>query len=351
MEEYLRNHLGQTKTPLAYIVRKEEAVPPNATDPSANYSIAQDELIARAPHRDAAGNHTELFNKDNYRVWTLLVELTRNHLCWTYIKGFARAWDGWAAFLKLCEHYSGINNVNKMASKAEKTIAKLVYTKEGKRWNFEAYVSGYKEQHQILEQLEMDYGYKCMDEGAKVRHLIAGIQTDKLNTIKGQILMTSTLQRDFDGCINLFKAFLQQVANDRGQTFNVSHVSTDDGNRKGAKAHENGRQAGRPQKPNHKRKTEDDGNDEEVKDRYDTPKEYAKLSTGQRKKLMKLRSGRQERQAAATLTDIQKLTIAVANLNKSQEGKDNKGEVAKDDEAGSNHSNPALQRKKTSNKD
>jgi hypothetical protein len=266
MEEYLRNHLGQMKIPLAYIVRKEETVAPSATDPPANYSIAQDELIARAPHRDVAGNHTELYNNDNHRVWTLLVELTRNHSCWTYIKGFARSRDGRSAFLKLREHYLGINNVNNMASKAEKTIAKLVYTKEGKRWNFEAYVSGHKEQHQILEQLETDYGYKCMDEGTKVTHLISGIQMDKLDTIKGQILGTPLLQRDFDGCVNLFKAFLQQVANDRGQTFNVSRVSTEDDGKKGAKNNKNNCQAGRPNKPNRKRKTDDDGDDEEVKD-------------------------------------------------------------------------------------
>jgi hypothetical protein len=66
MEEYLRNHVGQTKIPLAYIVWKEETVTPNAADPPTNYTIAQDELIARAPHRDAAGNHTELFNNDNH---------------------------------------------------------------------------------------------------------------------------------------------------------------------------------------------------------------------------------------------------------------------------------------------
>jgi hypothetical protein len=66
---------------------------------------------------------------------------------------------------------------------------------------------------------------------------------------------------------------------------------------------------------------------------------------------MKLRNGRQERQAATTLTDIQKLTIEVTNLNKSQEGTD-KGDAAKDDIApGSNRSNPALQRKKTMNED
>jgi hypothetical protein len=157
---------------LAYIFRKEETVKHHALDPSAGYAIAQDELISRAPHFDAAGTHTELFNNDNHRVWTLLVELTRNHTCWTYLKGFARSRDGRAAFLKLRSHYLGINNVNNMASKAEKTLFKLVYTKEGKWWNFETYVSTHKEQHQILEQLETDYGYSGMDDGSKVRHLI-----------------------------------------------------------------------------------------------------------------------------------------------------------------------------------
>ena len=105
--------------------------------------------------------------------------------------------------------------------------------KEGKRWNFETYVSLHKEQHQILQQLEDDHGYKGVDEGTKVRYLLAGIKTDKLNTIKGQILGDPTLQRDFDHCVNLFKAFLEQVSNDRTQTFNVSRVDTQDGKPKG----------------------------------------------------------------------------------------------------------------------
>jgi hypothetical protein len=80
-------------------------------------------------------------------------------LCWTYLKGFTRSWDGRGAFLKLWDHYFGNNNVNNMASKAEKMLSKLVYTKEGKHWNFKTYVSGHKEQHQILEQLEVEAPY------------------------------------------------------------------------------------------------------------------------------------------------------------------------------------------------
>jgi hypothetical protein len=147
--------------------------------------------------------------------------------------------------------------------------------------------------------------------------------------------------------VNLFKAYLEQVANDRGQTFNVSRMTTNDNGRKpkdraGCPAKGNG-------KPNRKRKAEGEaGDDEDVKDRYYTPKEYAKLTTGQRKKLQKLRDGRQDRQAASTLTDIQKLTVAMAELTKAHEGKEkDSGEADTDaDQAGGNRNNSALQRKK-----
>jgi hypothetical protein len=201
----------------------------------------------------------------------------------------------------------------------------LVYTKEGKLWNFATYVSGHKEQHQILEQLEVNSGYNGLDDGPKVRHLSTGIHTDKLDTTKGQILGNPALQRDFDGCVNIFKAVLLQVANDQGQTFNASYLETD---RDGKKPHNRNNHIN---KPNRKRKADADGNnDEEVEDRFYTPKEYAKLTSGQHKKLQKLCDGPLEQQAAATLTDIQRLTIAVASLHNSQEGK----EEAKEDKPG-----------------
>lgn len=352
VEEYLRNNLGQTKIPLAYIVRKEEDVPPHAGDPAADYGIVQDELIARAPHRDAAGNRTELYNNDNHRVWTLLVGLCRSHLCWTYIKGFARARDGRAAFLMLRSHYLGINNVNGLASKAENAFYRLMYSKETKRFNFETYVSGHKEQHQILEELEIEYDYKGMDEGTKVRHLIAGIKTDKLDTIKGQILGDPSLQRDFDGCVNLFKAFLEQVTNDRSQTFNVSRVATtgEGGNRK-TTVHRNKKwvRQGGGSKGGVKRKAPDDDVDAEIKDRYYTPKEYSSFTPAQKSKLQKMREGRSGEQAASTTltTELQRLTVAVAELKAAQEGNDDHADSDSTPRAGGNRSNPALQRKKT----
>jgi hypothetical protein len=84
-----------------------------------------------------------------------------------------------------------------VASGAEHVLHIARYQNESKRFNFESYVSIHKEQHQILEQLEEDHGYKGIDEGTKVRYLLSGIKTDKLNTFEGQILGDPSLQTDF----------------------------------------------------------------------------------------------------------------------------------------------------------
>jgi hypothetical protein len=84
--------------------------------------------------------------------------------------------------------------------------------------------------------LEEDHGYKGIDKGTEVRYLLSGIKTDKLNTFKGQILGDPSLQTDFDRCFNLFKAYLEQVANNRSQTSNVSRVAVREDDNKKPKA-------------------------------------------------------------------------------------------------------------------
>ena len=350
IEEYLRNHLGHTKVPLSYIVRRDVEVA--VDDPPNNYSTVQDEMTGRAPHVDGAGVATDHYKLDNATVWGLLAELTRNHKCWVYMKPHLRARDGRAAFLALRQHYLGANNVNNMARSAESKLQSTTYSKEGKRWNFETYVSLHKELHQILQQLELDHGYKGIDDGTKVRFLLDGIKSDKLNTVKAQIFSSPEFQTDFDRCVDLFKSFLEQVSTDRNQTFNVSRVGARDDDSKKRVTFKNkkwvrkGSGKGADAKGG-KRKSEDDeeGADvKEVKDRYYTPKEYAKLTPGQREKLQKAREQRQ-RQVATTIARLDDMAITVAELQAAQDGR---GDDDMDDEpstptAGSrNRSNPAL---------
>ena len=65
INEYLRLYLGEQKIPLAYVVRKDDAIVPT-TKPDGEYSTVQDEIIA---------------------------EITRDQSCWTYVKPAQRTRD------------------------------------------------------------------------------------------------------------------------------------------------------------------------------------------------------------------------------------------------------------------
>ena len=55
-----------------------------------------------------------------------------------------------------------------------------------------------------------EHGYSGIDDSSKVRHLLKGIRTDALDTVKTQILSSSTLRSDFSACVSLYKDFISQ---------------------------------------------------------------------------------------------------------------------------------------------
>ena len=145
----------------------------------------------------AARTKTPTFLTDNQRVWELLFSITRERECWIYVKVAQRARDGRAAFLALKNHYLGPNNVNILASGAERKLKTTTYNGKKKRWNFERYVQMHVEQHTILEGL-VSHGYPGIDTSSKVRYLLDGIRTTKLDSVKTQVLSSPTLQMNFD---------------------------------------------------------------------------------------------------------------------------------------------------------
>jgi hypothetical protein len=50
-----------------------------------------------------------------------------------------------------------------------------------------------------------------IDQRSKVRHLIRGIKTKTLDTVKSQILSSATLWNDFDACVNLYQDYIAQM--------------------------------------------------------------------------------------------------------------------------------------------
>ena len=179
-------------------------------DPVGGYASKQEELIARAPIHNAAFQLTATYLADRARVWELLSELTRDQECWSYVRPAQRTRDGRMAFMGLKGHYLGVNNVDNMSSRAERKLQTTSYSGEKRRWNFEKFVRVHIDQHAILEG-PVQHGYSGIDARSKVRHLLAGIKTTSLDTVKTRIMSDAQLRSDFSACVNLFQDFIEQT--------------------------------------------------------------------------------------------------------------------------------------------
>lgn len=138
IEEWLCGCLGVTTIPLAYVVRPDNEVP--AIDPAGGYDSCLNELIIQAPIRDNAGDFTASYLADRTLVWEKMLELTREHECWSYVRPAQRSQDGRLAYNGLRSHYLGVNNDSNMAAEAERKLATTTNISEQHRWNFEKYV-------------------------------------------------------------------------------------------------------------------------------------------------------------------------------------------------------------------
>lgn len=303
--EYLRTRLGERMIPLAYVIRDDVEVIASVDDPPTNYDSPIDEMIRRAPH-GMMNNVGEwipdpVFIANREKVWDIIAQITRDQPCWTYVKPAQRTRDGRAAFLGLYNHFLGPNNVDNMASKAEKTLEATTYKGESRRWNFERYVNLQMQQHSILEGL-VAHGYAGIDERSKVRHLLAGIKTDKLDAIKTRIMSDTKYRNSFDDSVTLYMDFIKEsTPATEVPTRQVSVVAGD------------------------KRKRTDG-----VEDRYYTKTEYAALSAEQKRALSLKRQKRGHKPGERTSTvqgktkdstakSIKAVTRTVAQLAKKVE--------------------------------
>ena len=221
-----------------------------------------DEMITRAPH----GADT-FFPADNVTIWEKISTLTRSHECWTYVWPAQRTRNGRMAYRALKNHYLGPNNTNHQANEAKTKLKDSTYHGEKRHWNFERYVRMHQDQHTILQSL-IQHGYAGIDEQSKVRHLLDGIKTNELDTVKGQIWASPTLQNSFDDCVTLFQDFINNKRIATTRTSTIASIGT-------------------------KRKLDDTNMDDtepdmSVDDRYYTSQEYAKLSKA-KKLVLKLK--------------------------------------------------------------
>ena len=108
-----------------------------------------------------------------------------------------------------------------------------------------------------------------MDEGSKTRHLLVGIKTAALDSVKTQILCIAELRQDFAECVVLFKDYIMQTKVNKPQELNISSAAT-----KTETEHRKRKPQGR------------------VEDKCNTIQEYKALSNGQKKDLKDLQAYR-----------------------------------------------------------
>jgi hypothetical protein len=85
------------------------------------------------------------------------------------------------------------------------------------------YVRIHTEQHSVLNGFK-DYGYAGIDDSSKVRHLLKGIKTTKLDVCKTQVMASPALRDIFYSTVELYSTFINQMKAENPQ-LNVSEVS------------------------------------------------------------------------------------------------------------------------------
>ena len=288
MEEWLCLIPGERKLPLAYVIRKDIALP-EGEDPAEDYPSFTDEMVRRAPigtlNPDGTVTYHPTFRVNNCLCFDKLALWARDYPCWTYIKPYARARDGRRAWMALFNHYLGPNNVQNQAAQAEKTLRSLNYVKESRNFTFKTYITKMVEQHVILEGLK-EYGYQGIDDGTKVRLFLEGITAPELEVVKTRILSDAALSMDFEACSILFKDFLKQKrAAQRPPTRMIAQVTAK------------------------KRKADSNNSDDAVEDRYYRGKEYQQLSSAQKNKLRLLREARGHKPGTKSSPSKKKVTF------------------------------------------
>ena len=146
------------------------------------------------------------------------------------------------------------------------------YSGERKWFNFERYVKIQKYQHHILEGIK-EHGHVGIDPRSQVRHLIKGIKITQFDTVKAQIMATVSFRNYYDGCVSLYKTFIDQSNKVSPPELNISGVGSSN-------------QKGGVQK---KRKG---GSRGYVEDVYYSKEEYKALSSDQIAALYKKRQAR-----------------------------------------------------------
>jgi hypothetical protein len=218
IDAQLLKTLGMGKTPLAYVIRENEAVLAHNIDPPMGYNTIQEEMVARMPHTHPA------YREDNIAVWDILRDSIHDTEAFSWVKRCERRRDGRAAYLALTAHYLGDAKNEALRNAADNTILNTFYGGEKNRFNWTRYVTVHKQCHNDLEVTGT-----AMPEDDKVRRLLMGIHTPSLQTAVLFVRSSPALRNNFDAAVDSITTVVETIKDTSKRPFSqVSSATVDD---------------------------------------------------------------------------------------------------------------------------
>ena len=172
IEEYIWAFHRVEKSSLGYVIRESIFQPAAITDlewgaAGSRYDFINDEMIVwmriieadlqnpaiSIDHYEVSGPFADSYVKDWARFWDLLVAIFSATEAWTMIKTFKVSCSGCGSWLALCSYYLGPNNLDHMASEAEKSLASVHYNRESRNFTFDKFLMHMLKQHSIIKGL------------------------------------------------------------------------------------------------------------------------------------------------------------------------------------------------------
>lgn len=176
--------------PLAYIVCKGIHPLLATTDPEAEYSTFDQQLIAHklilkhvchteeVAECEAAGaawNHPEV-NADNRIVHRYIVRAVEGTQWMVRIHDTMNSKDGRVAWITLENNFQTQHDLDHKHNSDMSRVRGLTYHTEAERWNMEKYRATHKECHSIQLKLHRDYQYQGIPDRDKVYYFLSGIK-------------------------------------------------------------------------------------------------------------------------------------------------------------------------------
>jgi hypothetical protein len=161
------------KGPLAYILRDNVEVVPEADDPLQDDSYygssggLQAELISRLAHGDA------LYRSDNKTVYLKLEKACRGTSVESTVKAFSRAQNGRDAYFALIDHHAGESKYRTILKKRMNLLQMIKWN--GRNYSLEKHVSNHRQAVDDLNDCSNHITVTAPDDAQRVEYLIDSI--------------------------------------------------------------------------------------------------------------------------------------------------------------------------------